>query len=64
MPLTSDPVNHVTESIGVGDGGGSYFDLHTGAHGFGIKVDGATMATYLRRFGVPDTAIAQLPLPK
>eukprot|EP00978_Attheya_sp_CCMP212_P038116 scaffold185618_cov67-Attheya_sp.AAC.1 len=44
------------------DGGGSYFDLHTGQHGFGIKVDDNTMATYLKRFGVPDDKVNELPL--
>ncbi|KAL7572483.1 hypothetical protein ACA910_000311 [Epithemia clementina (nom. ined.)] len=58
----SREVNKVTEAIGVKDGGGSYFDLHTGRHGFGLKVDDKTMATYLQRFGVPPSNIALLPL--
>jgi hypothetical protein len=52
----------VTNSIGIGDGGGSYFDLHTGAHGFGSKVNDQTMLTYLRRFGVPENRIQELGL--
>ena len=59
---SSDEVNTVTESIGVRDGGGSYFDLHTGQVGFGQKVDDDTMATFLRRFGVSDDEINELPL--
>ena len=55
-------VNAVTEKIGVHDGGGSYFDLHTGAYGFGIRVDDETMTTYLKRFGVTDDCISALPL--
>jgi hypothetical protein len=34
----SKEVNDVTEKVGVRDGGGSYFDLHTGHGGFGFKV--------------------------
>jgi hypothetical protein len=56
----------VAESIGVMDGGGSYFDLHTGINGFGLrfglKVDDATMVTFLKRFGVSQEHIAVLPL--
>eukprot|EP00956_Cyclotella_meneghiniana_P024699 scaffold49972_cov23-Cyclotella_meneghiniana.AAC.1 len=44
------------------DGVGSYFDLHTGSHGFGMKVDHDTMATYLKRFGVSEEKISELPL--
>eukprot|EP00923_Selenidium_pygospionis_P009903 GHVN01017085.1.p1 GENE.GHVN01017085.1~~GHVN01017085.1.p1 ORF type:complete len:319 (+),score=31.93 GHVN01017085.1:254-1210(+) len=56
-------VNDVTHKVGLGDGGGSYFDLHTGTMGFGVKVDEETMATYLRRYGVTDDKIiSQLPL--
>jgi len=61
-PNYSDEVNRVTESIGVCDGGGSYFNLHTGSNGFGIKVDDKTMAVYLKRFGVPADQINELPL--
>ena len=56
-PKASDEVNAVTNSIGIGDGGGSYFDLHTGARGFGSKVNDQTMLSYLRRFGVPEDRI-------
>ena len=58
----SDQANAVTEGIGSGDGGGCYFELHTGVYGFGAKVDHETMATYLRRFGVPDDSILAIPL--
>lgn len=61
-PSSTPEVNAVTEKIGVRDGGGSYFDLHTGDFGFGIKVDDVTMATYLKRFGVTDEQISSLPL--
>jgi len=54
-------VNHrIAESVGLGDGGGSYFDLHTGAHGVGAQVDPKTMATYLRRYGLPDEDVRLL----
>ena len=55
-------MNRVTESIGVCDGGGSYFDLHTGSNGFGINVDDKTMAVYLLRYGVPADKVNELPL--
>jgi hypothetical protein len=54
----SDEVNYITEHIGVGDG--SYFDLRTGETGFGMRVDEETMATYMRRFGVPKEHITTL----
>ena len=59
---STDKVNAVTESIGNGDGGGSYFDLHTGSYGFGKKVDDNTMATFLKRYGVSVDKISELPL--
>lgn len=55
-------VNAVSEAIGVKDGGGSYFDLHTGLAGFGFKVDDKTMATFLKRYGVTDEQVRSLPL--
>jgi hypothetical protein len=58
----SQEVNAAIEKIGVQDGGGSYFEIHTGQHGFGIRVDDETMATFLRRFGVSEEQIANLPL--
>lgn len=61
-PDSSKKVNAVTESVGVGDGGGSYFSLHTGTHGFGTKVDDETMATFLKRYGVTAERISELPL--
>jgi hypothetical protein len=48
----SDEVNAVTEKIGIKDGGGSYFDLHTGNIGFGLKVSSAVMRVFLTRYGV------------
>ena len=59
---SSSDVNAVTEKIGRKDGGGCYFDLHTGPNRDGFKVDDETMATYLKRFGVPDDQILKLPL--
>ena len=38
-PESTAEVNKVTESIGIGDGGGSYLNLHTGVTGFGSMVD-------------------------
>lgn len=61
-PNATSNVNAVTEAIGVHDGGGSYFDLHTGPTGFGIRVDDKTMATYLKRYGVTQEQIEKLPL--
>ena len=59
---SSDEVNAVAESIGVGDGGGSYLNLHTGRHGFGTKVDDNTMAAFLKRYDVTADRISELPL--
>jgi hypothetical protein len=56
----SDGVNSITEKIGVKDGGGSYFDLHTGQYGFGLKVSHDIMRTYLARFGVTQNNIDNL----
>lgn len=58
----SEKVNKVTEKVGDGDGGGSYFALRTGQIGIGLKVDDMTMAVYLKRFGVTDEQIESLPL--
>ena len=58
----TDEVNVVTANIWVKDGGGSYFDLHTGLSGYGLKVDDKTMATFLERYGVTDEQIRLLPL--
>ena len=52
----------MTESVGIGNGNGSYFDLHTGDTGFGQKVDDKTMKAYLIRFGVPPQKIRELGL--
>jgi hypothetical protein len=56
----SKEVNDVAESIGVKDGGGSYFDLHTGDVGFGRKVSKETMRVYFTRYGVPADHIKSL----
>lgn len=56
----SKAVNEVTEKIGVRDGGGSYFNLHTGPIGYGQRVDMATMTVFLRRFGANEEHIASL----
>lgn len=50
----------VAESLGVHDGGGSYVDLHTREHVFGLKVEGATVAVYLKRFGESDEQLNTL----
>jgi hypothetical protein len=53
----SDEVNGITEKVGVKDGGGSYFDLHTGQNGFGFRVSNKVMRVYLARYGVPEEKI-------
>ena len=55
-------VNKVTESIGIQDGSGSYLNLYTGQYGIGVKVDDQTMVVFLKRFGVTDDQISNLPL--
>ncbi|CAF1138455.1 unnamed protein product [Brachionus calyciflorus] len=42
------------------DGGGSYFDLHTGKIGFGMRVSIETIRVYLARYGVPKKKIQEL----
>jgi hypothetical protein len=55
--------NAVSEAIGLQDGGGSYFDIHTGkVGGFGIQVDDETMASYLLRYMLSEEQIRALPL--
>ena len=56
----SEEVNKVAMNVGIKDGGGSYFDLHTGTKGFGMKVSNDTMKCYLSRFGVPKAKIDDL----
>lgn len=56
----SAEVNEVAESIGVKDGGGGYFDLHTGKNGFGKKVSKETMRVYFSRYGVKKQHIDKL----
>ena len=56
----SDEVNQVAFDVGVHDGGGSYFDLHTGQTGFGKKVSKDTMRVYLLRYGVENKRIDEL----
>ena len=53
----SKEVNEIAYKVGVKDGGGSYFDLHTGEGGFGFGVSRDTMAVYWGRYGVPVSAI-------
>ena len=55
----SKEVNRACESIGVQDGGGGYFDLHT-IHGFGMKVSTDTILVFLRRYGVTEESITTL----
>lgn len=59
----SKEVNQVTELVGVCDGGGSYFDLHTCRSGSGHKVSNETMTVYLKRFGATDEEISVLMIP-
>jgi hypothetical protein len=56
-PNASKEVNAISEQIGVQDGSGNYFDLHTGKQGFGLRVSNATMRVFLARYGVPQDKI-------
>jgi hypothetical protein len=58
----SDEVNSITVKIGVMDGGGSYFDLHTGSNGYGFEVSQATLAEYMRRYGAPESHVNSVKL--
>ena len=56
----TDQVNTVAMSIGAQDGGGSYFDMHTGSTGYGHQVTEATMRVYLARYDVGKSQIDAL----
>lgn len=56
----TDQVNDVAKSVGICDGAGSYFNLHTGLNGFGKKVTRETIRTYLLRYGVTNKRIDDL----
>ncbi len=53
----SDEVNAIVHKIGIKDGGGSYFDLHTGDMGFGMKVSKATIIEFYKRYNVDQAFI-------
>jgi hypothetical protein len=56
----SDEVNSIGLNVGPKDGGGGYFDLHTGPMGFGMKVSQETIAVYLKRYGVTSARVDKL----
>lgn len=56
----SNAVKKIVHSVGVGDGSGSYFDIHTGRKGYGTRVGMDTMADFLKRYGVSDERITEL----
>ena len=56
----STEVNEVALSIGVGDGAGSYFDLHSGQKGLGKKVSKETIQVYLLRYGIDKKRVDEL----
>lgn len=49
----SETVNGTVEKIDAG-GDGSYFNLHTGAGGFGFRVSKEVIAEFMQRYGVPE----------
>lgn len=49
----SKQVNDITEKVNP-DGGGCYFDLHTGSFGFGHKVDVPTILYFWKVYGVKE----------
>ncbi|EIM82655.1 uncharacterized protein STEHIDRAFT_63561 [Stereum hirsutum FP-91666 SS1] len=46
-------VNEITEKVNA-DGGGGYFDLHTGLVGIGHRVDVATILHFWKVYGVKE----------
>lgn len=56
---SSDEVNAVKEKIAP-DGGGCYFNIHTGPLGYGFKVDIKTMASFWDTYGIPDGHVQKL----
>ena len=55
-----EEANNISEKIGVGDCGGSYFDLHTGENGYGFKVSNETLAEFIMRYGAPTLHIESI----
>jgi len=53
----SADANAVTESFGLGDGGGGYFDINT-TTGFGKTVSKDVYVEFLKRYGVPEAHLA------
>ncbi|KAK0236717.1 hypothetical protein EDD85DRAFT_770995 [Armillaria nabsnona] len=49
----SKAVNGTVEKVDAG-GNGSYFNLHTGAGGFGFRVSKEVIAEFMQRYGVPE----------
>lgn len=50
-------VNDFVDKFGIGDGGGSYFNITTG-FGIGEKVSQRVYLEFLERYGVPESHIA------
>ena len=57
---SNDEVNKIALSVGLGEGDGSYFELHTEPRGFGNRVALETLAVFLRRYGVSEKQIMEL----
>ncbi|KXN83826.1 hypothetical protein AN958_11111 [Leucoagaricus sp. SymC.cos] len=52
----SKDVNDIAQELGIGDGGGWYFNLTTGL-GIGKRVSRETMAVFMKRFGIPQNHV-------
>lgn len=63
-PNASDEINNFLENSspvsGLMSGDGSYFDLHTGQFGLGMKASWPVMSEYLKRYGVPQDRIREM----
>jgi hypothetical protein len=58
-PENDEAYNTLCQSLYIGDGGGSYFDAHTGIGGFGIKVELKVMARLWEKYGVEKSYVAK-----
>jgi hypothetical protein len=63
-PNNDEALNGLLESLYIGDGGGSYFDAHTGPGGFGKKIDVKVMARLWEKYGVDKKHVAMAVLGK
>jgi hypothetical protein len=58
-PENDEAYNTLCKSLYIGDGGGNYFDAHTGLGGFGRKVELKVMARLWEKYDVEKSYVAK-----